>query len=364
MLAISGTVKFIVVALLAAAGPGPGAAAPDKNVTAEIARGQKLLDAGDLAGALQAFDGAAKLGPKDPRPVYLSGVALEKKNDLAGAEKAYLDAIARDASFAPAHTNLGALWLSKGDLASAERQIVLATLADPKNAHAAFNLGLLRDAQKQPREAAAAYRKSLQLNRNDGACHANLCSVLRRLGDLPGAIAECRQAVRLMPKSATALTVLGLLLADSKQLDAAGEQLRKATLVDPTSATAWASLGRVELRRKHAGPAADAFAKAAKLEPQDGNIAAEYCQALADKELRAPTTEERCRAAITLNPQSVTAHYELARALAARGDCAGVATEQAKLGAVANVSNQAKAQVADLVKTCVPSQAAKEAGKK
>lgn len=357
MLAFHGTIQFILVALLAAAGPGP-----DKNVAAEIARGQKLFESGDLAGALEVFDGAAKAAAKDPRPAYLCGVVLEKKNDMAGAEKAYLDAIGRDPNFGPAHSNLGGLLLGKGELALADRQIVLATIVDPKNAHAAFNLGLLREAQKQPREAAAAYRKSLQLNRSDGGCHANLCSVLRELGDLPGAIAECRQAARLMPKSAAALTTLGLLLADGKQLGEAGEQLRKATQADPMSAAAWSNLGRVELRRKHAAAAAGAFAKAAKLDPQDVNIAAEYCQALAEQDLRATMTEEQCRNATAINPNNVTAHYQLAKALAARGDCAGVAAEQAELGAVPNVSNQAKAQASDILKTCVPGKAAKTSG--
>jgi tetratricopeptide (TPR) repeat protein len=361
MLAIHGTLQFILIAFLSAAGPGP-----DKTVAAEVARGQKLLDSGDLVGALQAFDGAAKAGTKDPRPAYLCGVVLEKQNDLAGAEKAYLDAISRDPNFAPAHDSLGAMLLGKGDLPVAEKLIVAATIADPKNATAACNLGRLREAQKQPREAVAAYRKSLQLNRGDGACHASLCSVLRKLWDLDGALVECRQAARLMPKSAIALTSLGLLLADKKQLDEASGQLRKATQADPRSAPAWTALGRIELQRKHAAAAAEALAKAAKLEPQDGNIATEFCQALAEQDLRAKTTEEQCRGAISMNPHSVTAHYELARALAVRGDCGGAAAEQAKLGAIPNVSNQARAQAADVVKTCVPGKAATpaEAGKK
>jgi Flp pilus assembly protein TadD len=182
-----------------AAGPGPGGAA--KGSAAELERGEKLFKAGDLAGALQAFDNAGKTDVKDPRAPYLRGVVLEKKNDVTGAEKAYREAIARDGHFAPAHNNLGAILLGRNDLPAAEKELLAATASDPKNASAAFNLGLLREAQKQPREAAAAYRKALQLKPNDGTCHANLCSVLRKIGDLDGAIpsaarrfASCRKA--------------------------------------------------------------------------------------------------------------------------------------------------------------------------
>src|SRR5512136_1476963 len=103
MPALLGTLHLLVIGLLAAgAGTGPG-----KNIAAELERGENLFRSGDLAGALQAFDGAAKMDAKDPRPVYLRGVVLEKKRDSAGAEKAYRDAITRDGSFAPAHNNLG-----------------------------------------------------------------------------------------------------------------------------------------------------------------------------------------------------------------------------------------------------------------
>ena len=130
----------IVLALLLAAGPGPGGAA--KGGAAELERGEKLFKAGDLAGALQAFDNAGKADAKDPRAPYLRGVVLEKKNDGAGAEKAYREAISRDSQFGPAHNNLGAILLGRNDLPAAEKELLAATASDPKNASAAFNLGL------------------------------------------------------------------------------------------------------------------------------------------------------------------------------------------------------------------------------
>jgi hypothetical protein len=43
-------------------------------------------------------------------------VVLEKKNDGAGAEKAFREALLRDGHFGPAHNNLGAILLGRNDL--------------------------------------------------------------------------------------------------------------------------------------------------------------------------------------------------------------------------------------------------------
>src|SRR5215510_3642300 len=58
-------------------------------------KGEKLFRQGDTAGALRAFDEAAKVDPKDARAPYLRGVALEKKGDTAAAIAAYREAIAK-----------------------------------------------------------------------------------------------------------------------------------------------------------------------------------------------------------------------------------------------------------------------------
>src|SRR6185295_15081069 len=104
------------------------------GAAAQLDRGQKLFQAGDVAGALREFDAAAKADPKDPRAPYLRGVALEKKGDSAAAEKAYRESIARDAAFPQAHNNLGALLLARGDQPGAGRELQAAVKADPKYA--------------------------------------------------------------------------------------------------------------------------------------------------------------------------------------------------------------------------------------
>ena len=49
-----------------------------------LEKGERLFRDGDTAGALAAFEEAAKVDPKDARPHYLKGVALEKKSRRRG----------------------------------------------------------------------------------------------------------------------------------------------------------------------------------------------------------------------------------------------------------------------------------------
>jgi Flp pilus assembly protein TadD len=120
-------------------------------------RGQKLLQAGDVAGALAAFDQALKADAKDPRGHYLRGLALERKGDAAGAEAAYRLAAKHGPTMSEPRNNLGALLLAKGDVRGAEEQVTAAVKVDPRNAEARFNLGLVRDRQGQH---AAGQRKT------------------------------------------------------------------------------------------------------------------------------------------------------------------------------------------------------------
>jgi Flp pilus assembly protein TadD len=119
----------------------------------------------------------------------------------------------------------------------------------------------------------------------------------------------------------------------------------------------------VELRRKQAAAAVEALAKAAKLEPKESSVAADYCRALVERDMRAKAAEEGCRRAIALDAQSGLAHYELVKILVARGDCTGAKVEVGRLGTIESTKGKAKTQADEIVKTCVPGKVASPAGK-
>ena len=69
---------ILIVALLAEPGPS-NASGKSSQATVLLEKGSQLFKQGDIAGALQAFDGAAKADPTDARPHYLRGWRWKRK---------------------------------------------------------------------------------------------------------------------------------------------------------------------------------------------------------------------------------------------------------------------------------------------
>jgi cytochrome c-type biogenesis protein CcmH/NrfG len=114
------------------------------------------------------------------------------------------------------------------------------------------------------------------------------------------------------------------------------------------------------MRRKQPAAAADALARARKLEPKSATIAADYCRALADKDIKAKETLAECRAAVALDGSYALARYELAKVLVANGDCAAAKVEVDKFAGLAGVKPEAKAKAQEIVKSCMPGKAIKK----
>ena len=195
--------------------PGGGRAA------AQLERGQRLFESGDLAGALAAFDAAVKSDPKDPRAHYLRGVALEKKGDAAGAEAAYRRAVEHGPSWPRrATTWAGCCWPGATPPApSASSRRRRGRTRNTPTPTSTWACSTTR-AGATPRRW-RAYRQAARLKPAEVSYRLNLGAALRRSGDLEGALAEVRRATELAPTQAPAWANLGLLLSDKKDLDGA-----------------------------------------------------------------------------------------------------------------------------------------------
>jgi tetratricopeptide (TPR) repeat protein len=85
--------------------------------------------------------------------------------------------------------------------------------------------------------------------------------------DLPTAINEWKEAIRLDPKLADAHYSLGITLWQSGDFPAAAEQLRAAIQIQPDYAEAYYTLGTVLKQMEKYPEAADALRRAIKLQP-------------------------------------------------------------------------------------------------
>lgn len=136
------------------------------------------------AAAAEKFAAARKLAPADPEFAYNHALALAKSGDLAGAQTAYRDALARAPTFAPALLNLGNLLAEARRLAEASEFLARAVAAPSPpigawQSHASVRLRLSDAAG-----AAAAARSGLARYPDDPDLRLTLGAALWELGAL------------------------------------------------------------------------------------------------------------------------------------------------------------------------------------
>ena len=94
--------------------------------------------------------------------------------------------------------------------------------------------------------AIAEYRAALRLNPNDLNAHTNLGVALRATGDLEGACAEYRAALRLNPSHANAHYNLGVVLQDIGKPTEAAREFRESLRLIPESPANRGKIGQVK----------------------------------------------------------------------------------------------------------------------
>ena len=166
-----------------------------------------------------------------------------------------------------------------------KRGLALAKSLQPDDEDAHFDLGDALYKMGNLDGAIAEYRTAIRLNPDYAKGHFYLGLALSNKGDLDGAIAEWRTPIRLQPGHASTHVLLGLALDCKGDLDGAIAEYRTALRLQPDNANAHGLLG---------------FALDGKGDP-DGAIA-------------------ELRTAIRLQPDYVLAHYNLGVALYQKGD--------------------------------------------
>jgi Tfp pilus assembly protein PilF len=302
--------------------------------------GSKKLQAGDADGAIAAFDKAKKQAPKDPRPHYLTGVALQKKGDAAGAEKELRAALAIDPKLADVRNELASMLIERRRFAEAIVELKRAVADKPDQAEAWFNLGQAAAIQKDCATSMDAYAHATKLAPSDADGFINASVAARKCNKLPEATAAARQAVKLAARSPQAHLNLGIALEASGKLDDAASEYDVATRIKPDYATAWWSHGLVEGKRKKPDAAIAALDTARTLSPTAARIA-DLGVAWRDKGDLAKATA-LFREAVAKDPRYAPARWHLAQVLSAQHKCGEMGKELAALPAAEGQSEAAQ----------------------
>jgi len=125
-----------------------------------------------------------------------------------------------------------------GNLDTAEAAYRKILFRDPSHAEALYLLGEIQATRNIYDQAVELMRKAVSNSPSTVAFHAGLANTLRQTGDIAGAEASYREAVRLEPGNSQYLNNLGTLLQEQKRLPEALECYQKALSITPDLAQA------------------------------------------------------------------------------------------------------------------------------
>jgi tetratricopeptide (TPR) repeat protein len=178
------------------------------NVKQLLAQGNKCLEQGANAQAIEIFERLLEIDPRHAIALNNLGAALSKLNLYKDAEKYFRAAIKQRPDFADAYSNLGVGFRSRGNIDESEKSLRSALRSNPTHVEARTNLGLTLILLNRIREAKAQFSKVLKSR----------------------------------PRSAQALFGMGQSAYLEGRFDESEKFLRRALQVSPKMPAAWAAL--------------------------------------------------------------------------------------------------------------------------
>jgi superkiller protein 3 len=312
-----------------------------------------LAKLGDSGSAREELDAAIRLDPQMAKARNLLGISHLVNNERAKAEGEFRAAVSADSHFvearnnlgvlyacsgkdaeaiellrfavqgrpdyAPAHINLGLVLAAEGKYPEAEREFRLALRSSPKNLNAYNALGMIAAKLGRGDEAIEILQKVLQARPDSAIAHLNLGMALSTDGfDLPGALAQFSEAIRLDSKASSAYFNRGRVLYELNRVEEARAELENACRLQPDYPEALYLLAQVEKKIGNVQRSVELLDHLVTLEP--GNSDAQLF--LGRNLVILGKMEEaihHLQIAVGANPNNEDALYTLAQALSRAG---------------------------------------------
>jgi tetratricopeptide (TPR) repeat protein len=212
------------------------AAHPEQNLEQAWLALAHAVESAKPQEALDAYDHAAKLQPKDPEPHLSAASLLFRQNQYAEAEQQYRQALAIDPKSPDALIGIANIYARGDRLTEAADTLRQLVSVRPDYAPAHFELARILEADKKPDEAIAEYEAGLKLTPNDKDAQLSLAQSYASAG-----------------KYAQALPLYQALLA-----------------ANPNDPQLHYSLGRAYMKQRNFSKAQEEFLAAIKLKPDFG----------------------------------------------------------------------------------------------
>ena len=162
------------------------------------------------------------------------GKSLFGSSDLIGAEAAFIDAIAADPSYMPAHLGLTDVYLYQSQYwqqALQSAQSAMALAPDDSTAHA--YLAWAKQGAHHFDEAKELGLRAVELDNDDATAQMALADILVSMYEVDSAFEHAQSAVRLDPESAAGWATLGSIAFQMHEWEKAGEAYERALELEP-----------------------------------------------------------------------------------------------------------------------------------
>jgi tetratricopeptide (TPR) repeat protein len=234
------------------------------NVSAFIRRGEAYSQIGDFGHALADLNRALDLDAANPAAYVARGLINGRHGDSSKALQDFDVALQLNSREASALRNRGALYAKLGQHDRAIRDFDTVVAIAPNDPIAFFDRGYALFGKKQYELAVVDYSTAISLDPVLGPAYLNRCLVLTIQGrELVKALADCDQALKLMPVSVAARQTRGFIYLKLGDPAIASVEYEAALQIDPNSALALYGLGLAKLRlgREEEGKVDQAAAK-------------------------------------------------------------------------------------------------------
>jgi tetratricopeptide (TPR) repeat protein len=208
-------------------------AANDGDAEAAHRAGVEAARTHDYAGAVAAFEQAARLDPDRVDTWLELGMAHSRLKSWDAAIAANARALALAPDNVKAHHNVANIYFRKGDFERAADSYARALELDPQHALAAFHLGWTLRQIHRPAEAEQAFERCLAISAGDEQragtridCLFGLGSLRHRAGDYEASARRMEQVLEYHPDHPEARYYLGMAYRQLGRLDEAREQLK------------------------------------------------------------------------------------------------------------------------------------------
>jgi tetratricopeptide (TPR) repeat protein len=242
-----------------------------KMAPAYLNLGLTLL-ASDPGAAVGPLQHAVALMPREARPLFLLGTALEHSGKLAPAIERYEAAEKLDEGNFDVRFALGRALLSARRAPEAEAAFRAALASRPDAAEAHLGLAQSLIAEKKPEAAAAELDAYLESRPSDTGARIERAATLMDLGKHDDALAELDRAAAAGPEGLRALKLRSQIYFAERRYADAVPVLEKAAAIAPGDKDIAALLGHAYLEAKKYPDALRELATAYRMDPSANDV--------------------------------------------------------------------------------------------